>query len=129
MPRSALGLLIVFSLLAAAQPARADSCTVATLVGTWVTDWDKTESWTFVEGGELLCAGFCDYGRGIGRPQSWEDEPHANLWSRSLQHIRLIFTEHRFEGTTGGFRCEIEKDGQELRLDPMRGDPLTLSRQ
>ncbi len=123
-----LALCLLFCLCAKAFPSAAASCTEATLLGAWVTTWDESETWTFAEAGELLCDGFCDYGRGIGRPRGWAYEPHANVWSRPLDHLKLIFSERVFEGTTGAFRCDIEEDGKELLLDPMRGEVLRLQR-
>ncbi len=122
----ALGLSLVLSLSACAT-LRSDSCSDETLPGNWNADWTE-EIWRFEADGRILCAGNCYYGAGTGKPQGWAYEPEASLWSRPIDHIKLIFTERSFEGTLGAYRCSLDQDGQRLTLRPFRGEELVFER-
>ena len=115
------------ALFLAPAAAWAANCSEETIVGAWQTEW-APEVWSFKADGSLHCQGGCDYGPKYGSPLSWAYDPEATLFSVPIDHVKLEFTAHKFEGTVGGFRCRIERDGQLLVLDPFRGDPLLFQK-
>ncbi len=127
MIRRMLRLMAFVLTISLAGPALAAGCREDTLPGRWRADWTEAV-WEFRADGALLCEGRCNYGTDIGTPETWAYEPSANLWSRPLEFIKLIFSAKRFEGTTGAFRCDTEQAGQVLQLEPFRGKTLTFRR-
>lgn len=114
LARTALLLAPLVSLLAAPALA-ADRCRETTLPGAWVSN-QSGNIWTFHPDGKLSCDGSCRFVQVTGAPISWAYEPHANIWSRPIEHLKLTFENITFEGVFGSFRCQIEEDGQTLRL-------------
>ena len=108
--------------------AWADRCREETLLGSWQPTWSPQETWQFIADGELRCQGPCDYGEDVGRPLAWAYDPTANAFGGPISHLKLVFTGYIFEGTVESYRCEIEADGQRLRLTQMRSESLFLLR-
>lgn len=104
-----------------------EACREDTLVDRWKISWGE-EYWTFAPDGSLRCEGTCEYGPGVGRPQSWDDDPSANMWARRFGYLKLVFTEKTFEGSIGAYRCQIHDQGRALRLKPFRGPDLDFTR-
>lgn len=123
--RLAMGLLL---LLLSTGPAWAERCREETLLGRWKPTWAPQEVWHFVADGELRCDGPCDYGEDVGRPLAWAYDPTANAFGGPISHLKLVFTGYIFEGTVESYRCEIEADGERLRLTQMRSESLFLLR-
>ena len=72
--------------------------------------------WTFHPDGALSCDGPCRFTQVTGDPISWAYEPHANVWSRPIEHVKLEFANITFDGVFGSFRCLIADDGRTLQL-------------
>ena len=120
-------LFLLFLSGCAAAGVGGEDCERESLLGTWKTSWME-EYWTFKPDGTLECIGQCFYGLGIGGPEGWADEPHANLWAGEYDFLKLIFSEKTFEGTLGSYRCLLLDEGRTLRLEPFKGPDLDLIR-
>ena len=92
-----------------------DRCRETTLPGAWKST-QSGNIWTFHPDGRLSCDGACRFVQVTGDPISWAYEPHANIWSRPIEHLKLEFEKITFDGVFGSFRCRIEDDGVTLRL-------------
>lgn len=101
--------------LGAASAAAADRCRETTLPGAWKSA-QSGNVWTFHPDGRLSCEGACRFVQVTGEPVSWAYEPHANIWSQPIEHLKLTFTKITFDGVFGSFRCLIDDDGLTLRL-------------
>ena len=67
----------------------------------------------------------------VGAPISWAYEPHANVWSQPIEHVKLEFERGTFEGVFGSFRCLTTGYGQGLRLvsENEPEDPMIFRRE
>jgi len=108
-------LSVFLAVLLLAAPALADRCREDTLPGAWKAQ-GSGNVWLFHADGRLACEGPCRFTATTGDPVSWAYEPHANVWARPIDYVKLIFTKAVFDGVLGSFRCYIEDDGRILRL-------------
>ena len=116
--RIVVGLLIASLLSACAGlPEGTEPCREDTLPGRW-TSTLTGNIWVFEADGRLACEGHCRFTKVVGQPISWAYEPHANVWSQPIEHVKLEFERGTFEGIFGSFRCLISEQGPTLRLIP-----------
>jgi len=120
-------LVLTAGLVVAAAPAWAERCTEATLPGTWLSV-RSGNLWTFHADGTLSCDGACRFTEVTGDPVSWAYEPNANIWSKPIDYVKLVFTKSVFEGVFGSFRCVIADAGATLRLESEDDPPMVFSR-
>ena len=116
--RFVVGFLIASLLSACAGlPEGTEPCREHSLPGRW-TSTLTGNVWVFEADGRLACEGNCRFTKVVGQPISWAYEPHANVWSQPIEHVKLEFERGTFEGIFGSFRCLISDEGLTLRLIP-----------
>lgn len=115
------------AVLLLATPALAERCREDTLPGAWKAQ-GSGNVWLFHADGRLACEGPCRFTATTGEPISWAYEPHANVWSRPIDYVKLEFANAVFDGVMGSFRCYIEDEGRTLRLQAENEGEMRFTR-